>query len=77
MIMKKYFSLFTLFCVLVCCSQEKETRKKTVRKESPILLADPTIFLDNGVYYLYGTTTGETSLNGEGFMVYTSTDLKK
>ena len=46
-------------------------------KESPILLADPTIFFDNGVYYLYGTTTGETPLNGEGFLVYTSTDLKK
>ncbi|WP_289666198.1 glycoside hydrolase family 43 protein [Flavobacterium panacagri] len=77
MIMKKYFSLFALFCVFFCCSQEKETGKKTAQKESPILLADPTIFFDNGVYYLYGTTTGETPLNGEGFMVYTSTDLKK
>ena len=77
MVMKKYFSLFALFCVFFCCSQEKETGKKTAQKESPILLADPTIFFDNGVYYLYGTTTGETPLNGEGFMVYTSTDLKK
>ncbi|AWK05569.1 beta-xylosidase [Flavobacterium crocinum] len=77
MIMKKYFSLFALLCVFVCCSQEKETSKKAGSKESPILLADPTIFFDNGIYYLYGTTTGETPLNGEGFLVYTSTDLKK
>lgn len=73
---KRYFSLLSLFCVFICCSQEKETAKKTASKESPILLADPTIFFDNGVYYLYGTTTGETPLNGEGFTVYTSSDLK-
>ncbi|MFD2939998.1 glycoside hydrolase family 43 protein [Flavobacterium notoginsengisoli] len=77
MIMKKYFSLFALFFVFVCCSQEKETAKKTTSKDKPILLADPTIFYENGVYYLYGTTTGETPLNGEGFMVYSSNDLKK
>ncbi|MFD1605596.1 glycoside hydrolase family 43 protein [Flavobacterium artemisiae] len=77
MIMKKYFSLFTLFFVFACCSQEKEINKKTSSKASPILLADPTIFFDNGIYYLYGTTTGETPLNGNGFMVYTSSDLKK
>ncbi|MBS1563457.1 MAG: glycoside hydrolase family 43 protein, partial [Bacteroidetes bacterium] len=35
----------------------------------PISLADPTIFLDNGTYYLYGTG------NPDGFSVYTSTDL--
>lgn len=35
-----------------------------------IFLADPTIFLDKGVYYLYGT-------NGDqGFLVYQSSDLK-
>lgn len=72
---KKYFSLLSLFCVFICCSQEKEKNEKTAIKEFPILLADPTIFFDNGIYYLYGTTTGETPLNGEGFMVYTSSDL--
>lgn len=36
-----------------------------------ILLADPTIFYDQGVYYLYGTHT-----TNQGFEVYTSTDLK-
>lgn len=35
-----------------------------------ISLADPTIFLDKGVYYLYGTGSRD------GFLVYQSTDLK-
>jgi len=73
---KKYFTLLSLFCVFICCSQDKETVKKTTSKEQPILLADPTIFYENGVYYLYGTTTGDFP-NGEGFQVYTSSDLKK
>lgn len=72
---KKYFTLLSLFCFFICCSQDKETVKKT-SKEQPVLLADPTIFFDNGVYYLYGTTTGDFP-NGEGFQVYTSSDLKK
>lgn len=39
------------------------------------LLADPTIFEYNGTYYLYGTK-GNKDIEGEGFLVYTSTDLK-
>lgn len=74
--MKKYFSIISLLFFFVCCSQEKENDKKTASKDSSILLADPTIFYENGVYYLYGTTTGNFP-NGEGFQVYTSTDLKK
>jgi xylan 1,4-beta-xylosidase len=35
-----------------------------------ICLADPTIFKDNGMYYLYGTGSSE------GFRVYQSADLK-
>ncbi|KQM69332.1 beta-xylosidase [Pedobacter sp. Leaf216] len=35
-----------------------------------IYLADPTIFVDKGVYYLYGTSSDK------GFLVYRSTDLK-
>jgi len=38
--------------------------------QDPIALADPTIFLDNGNYYLYGTSSDK------GFEVYESTDLK-
>lgn len=40
-----------------------------------ILLADPTIFNDEGTYYLYGTG-GMRSDSGAGFEVYKSTDLK-
>ncbi|WP_299289070.1 glycoside hydrolase family 43 protein [uncultured Mucilaginibacter sp.] len=36
-----------------------------------IYLADPTIFLDKGIYYLYGTSSEQ------GFLVYQSRDLKK
>jgi xylan 1,4-beta-xylosidase len=35
-----------------------------------LYLADPTIFVDMGVYYLYGTSSDE------GFLVYSSKDLK-
>ncbi|TLP71847.1 glycoside hydrolase family 43 protein [Maribacter sp. ACAM166] len=40
-------------------------------------LADPTIFLSNGTYYLYGTTGDPTKGKDQGFSVYTSRDLKK
>lgn len=40
-----------------------------------IYLADPTIFEDQGAYYLYGTK-GDPRIEGEGFLVYRSTDLK-
>jgi beta-xylosidase len=40
-----------------------------------IYLADPTIFEDNGTYYLYGTK-GDPTIQGEGFLVYTSQDLE-
>ncbi|SFQ22285.1 Glycosyl hydrolases family 43 [Flavobacterium akiainvivens] len=39
------------------------------------MLADPTIFAHNGVYYLYGTKNNP-NIQGEGFLVYTSTDLE-
>ncbi|MBO7741461.1 MAG: family 43 glycosylhydrolase, partial [Victivallales bacterium] len=37
----------------------------------PVPLADPFILLHEGVYYAYGT------YSGEGIAVYTSTDLKR
>lgn len=39
--------------------------------QDTIRLADPTIFLDRGTYYLYGTSSDS------GFLVYQSADLKK
>tara|TARA_R110001592_G_scaffold62863_16_gene192481 strand:+ start:854 stop:1753 length:900 start_codon:yes stop_codon:yes gene_type:complete len=44
-------------------------------QENNPLLADPTIFQHNGTYYLFGTK-GNTDIEGEGFLVYKSTDLK-
>ncbi|WP_346239198.1 glycoside hydrolase family 43 protein [Niabella insulamsoli] len=41
-------------------------------KKNP-LVADPTIFVDNGIYYLYGTGGGAKD---QGFKVFTSTDKK-
>ena len=73
--MKKTLSIITLLCVFAACSQEKNTDQPKETKANTILLADPTIFYNNGLYYLYGTTSGDFP-NGEGFQVYTSSDLK-
>lgn len=73
--MKKLIILIISLSAFTACSQEKNTEKPKEVKTSTILLADPTIFYHNEMYYLYGTTTGDIP-NGEGFQVYTSTDLK-
>ncbi|MDR6764583.1 beta-xylosidase [Flavobacterium sp. 2755] len=76
--MKKILSLITSLCVFAACSQEKDNNQSKpieVKPAPAILLADPTIFYNNGTYYLYGTTSGDIP-NGEGFQVYTSSDLK-
>jgi beta-xylosidase len=44
-------------------------------QENNPLLADPTVFENNGTYYLYGTK-GDPAIKEEGFLVYTSTDMK-
>lgn len=48
---------------------EKENLKPSFGQ---IHLADPTVFCDNGTYYLYGTSP----VSDNGFWVYTSTDLQ-
>ncbi len=48
---------------------EKENVKPSFGR---IHLADPTVFCDNGTYYLYGTSP----VSDNGFWVYTSTDLQ-
>ncbi|UOE52633.1 glycoside hydrolase family 43 protein [Mucilaginibacter sp. SMC90] len=60
--MKK--QIITLLLCVAFASTYAQTNK------IPIRLADPTIFLDEGTYYLYGTGAQD------GFGVYTSTDLK-
>lgn len=78
--MKKIFISLFLGLSLNSCSQPKEEDTKTTPPPAVVLknifLADPTIFYNEGTYYLYGTTTGNSPLNGEGFQVYTSSDQK-
>lgn len=72
--MKKLNSVAVLvmICVIVTsCSQKRNQNTATTgTKKDTILLADPTIFLDNNTYYLYGTNSPD------GFLVYTSDNLQ-
>ena len=54
--------LFALFLLL--------TALQAHAQKQAITLADPTMFFENGTYYLYGTGSPN------GFPVYTSTDMK-
>ena len=76
--MKYIFIILFIGLSLNSCSQQKEDVNKTPNPPvvNDIFLADPTIFYNEGTYYLYGTTTGNSPLNGEGFQVYTSSDQK-
>lgn len=78
--MVKYFIIGAFICAMSIKSalsndlqQEGGARVDTSGQVSrqQIFLADPTIFYDKGIYYLYGTHTVK-----KGFEVYTSTDLK-
>lgn len=65
-----------LILALVLCpgwvfSKPAEAPSRIYWATDTIAVADPTIFLDKGIYYLYGTSSDE------GFLVYQSTDLKK
>lgn len=61
------FSLSLQARPLLAQSQKKSTGDM-------IFLADPTIFYHKGTYYLYGT--GGDKQTNQGFVVYTSADLK-
>ncbi|AZI26366.1 beta-xylosidase [Pedobacter sp. G11] len=61
-----------LACLVVfgnCLAQPQKKSNATPHSTINIELADPTIFLDKGKYYLYGTS------GNSGFKVYESTDL--
>lgn len=63
--MKSIFALFLSLNLFLSFTQNA-----TAQQQGAITLADPTIFYDEGTYYLYGTSRAD-----EGFLVYTSTDL--
>jgi len=65
----------SLFAFLLCLSIFSINRKVIANPVYKVLrdtiyLADPTIFLDKGIYYLYGTSSDK------GFLAYASKDLK-
>lgn len=62
--MKHFFLILMAFCTSVGVAQQTN-----------LFLADPTIFEHEGTYYAYGTR-GNSEIKGEGFLVYTSTDLE-
>ncbi|TRZ42936.1 glycoside hydrolase family 43 protein [Robertkochia solimangrovi] len=68
----KHFSLL-LFAVLLTLNSNLVSGQGL--ENDQIYLADPTIFKDNDTYYLYGTK-GDPRIKGEGFLVYTSKNLK-
>lgn len=68
----KYYNLYILLALLVLFSRQGFSQELS---ENQIYLADPTIFEDQGIYYLYGTK-GDPRIKGEGFLVYRSKDLK-
>lgn len=51
-------------------TKPEQPKQPDAKAGDTILLADPTIFADKGVYYLYGTGSKE------GILVYQSTDLQ-
>lgn len=69
--MKRLYFLFPIMLILFISSAHKNNLNK-----SEIFLADPTIFKNNGMYYLYGTTSGGLDSVNNGFLVYESEDLK-
>lgn len=62
----------TLIFSASCDGDHSKGDESTVaERDTAIYLADPTIFFHDGIYYLYGTGRAN-----EGFLVYTSEDLK-
>ncbi|MDB5278751.1 MAG: beta-xylosidase [Ferruginibacter sp.] len=59
------------FAAILCLHAEAQSTNKN---QDTIHLADPTIFYNKGVYYLYGTVEGNS---GNGFIAYTSKDMKR
>lgn len=65
-----------LICpLLTMCGSDSDAPAVVKSPRLNTMLADPTIFEHNGTYYLYGTKNNP-NISGEGFLVYTSTNLK-
>ncbi|MBC7758655.1 MAG: family 43 glycosylhydrolase [Phormidesmis sp. FL-bin-119] len=67
--MKAYLILFIIFFGIHTASVAQSSSLRLI-KSGTILLADPTVFTDKKMYYLYGTGSNN------GFPVFRSSDLK-
>jgi len=67
--------LFISALFVSCGSDDSKTETPPMAARINPMLADPTIFEHNGTYYLYGTKNNP-NIAGEGFLVYTSTDME-
>ena len=70
---KQLYVVSLLTVLLSYCAPKIVPQQQLVASGEPINLADPTIFYDDEMYYLYGTGDGQYT---DGFIVYSSTDLK-
>jgi beta-xylosidase len=61
---------YIILCILLYTISLQSVAQLVAAKSDTIFLADPTIFSDKNMYYLYGTGSSN------GFLVYRSTDLK-
>ena len=70
----KYFSkIFVALIVVLCCTSCVVRAQNLSKHQTNVFLADPTIYNEKGIYYLYGTVGGNPN---NGFAGYTSSDLK-
>lgn len=70
--MEKYFVVIAACLVLFSCGQKSVKEVDDRVAATPVLAADPTIYLYQDKYYLYGTGASSDF----GFPVYVSDDLK-
>lgn len=70
----KYTCKIFIVCLIAICFLINKTNAQKIDKEQPgnIFLADPTIYNEKGMYYLYGTVGGNPN---NGFKGYRSTNL--
>ena len=71
----KYLFVFAMLLTAISCSSLHKANTSVQKQAAGSFLyqADPTIFYDKGVYYLYGTNGSNAD---SGFRVFISKDLK-
>ena len=69
----KYFSKMLMAFIFMMCNSGIVSAQNLSKHQTNIFLADPTIYNEKGIYYLYGTVGGNPN---KGFTGYTSPDLK-